>query len=241
VTLPGDPTEDPGSPTDGFDVTSGPDTDIETSDSDTPDPLKSVREISGGHGESVLTAGVGNSDFSVSTFGLSSKTVMLDETDDSQRKNRPQKFLYDGVLDGFEFQGFGMKAAGINQDMLWQALDDMQRQMSGLDESSNRSFLVSSIMGGSSLLLTTGLISWVLRGGALASTLLSTLPLWRGMDPLPLLAGRKKKKKKDAITDTQVMDRSEDLGHSREAKDAERMFEDSTKRTDDSRGAERRS
>jgi hypothetical protein len=96
-------------------------------------------------------------------------------------------------------------------------------------------------MGSSALLLTTGLISWVLRGGALASTLLSTMPLWRGMDPLPMLAGRKKKekkkKKKDAITDTQIMDRSQDLDHSGAAGDVERMFGDSATPTDDSRGA----
>ena len=83
-------------------------------------------------------------------------------------------------------------------------------------------------LGGSSLLLTTGLISWVLRGGALASALLSTLPLWRGMDPLPLLAGRKVKKKVDKkpITDTQIMDRPDDVGHSRQVRDAEKMFAD---------------
>jgi hypothetical protein len=165
--------------------------------------------------------------------------MLLDEQGDSRAKIKPQKFLYDGVLDGFEFQGFAMNTVGINQDILWQVLDDMQRQMSGTDESSDRSFLISSIMGGSALLLTTGLISWVLRGGALASTLLSTLPLWRGIDPLPLLAGRKKKKKKkkDAITDTQIMDRSQELDHSGAARDAEQMFGDSATPTDDSRGA----
>jgi hypothetical protein len=165
--------------------------------------------------------------------------VWLDEMGDSSAKSKPQKFLYDGILDGFEFQGFGLKTVGINQEILWQALDDMKHQMSGLDESSNRSFLISSVTGGSGLLLTTGLISWVLRGGALASTLLTTVPLWRGVDPLPLLAGRKKKKKKEkAITDTQLIDRSQESDLSRTMIDAERMFADSAKPTDDSRGAE---
>ena len=127
---------------------------------------------------------------------------------------------------------------GINQDILWQALDDMQRQMSGLDDSANRSFMITSVVGGSSLLLTTGLIAWVLRGGALASALLSTLPLWRSMDPLPLLAARKKKKdKKIPITDTQIMDRAEEPGESRAARGAEQMFSRPDERKDDSRGA----
>ena len=88
-------------------------------------------------------------------------------------------------------------------------------------------------------MLTTGLIAWVLRGGALASALLSTLPLWRSMDPLPLLAARKKKKedKRIPITDTQIMDRAEEPGESRAARDAEQMFSGPDERKDDSRGA----
>jgi len=225
----------------GFDpleVVPGSRPDTATSDADDTDSPRTVPEFSGGHGGTGKPAGVGGSGFSTSTFELTAEAVLLDKQGDGHAKSKPQKFLYDGILDGFEFQGFGMNTVGINQDILWQALDDMQRQMSGLDESSDRSFLISSVMGGSSLLLTTGLISWVLRGGALASTLLSTMPLWRGMDPLPLLAGRKKKKKKkDAITDTQIMDRSQELGHSGTAGDEEQIFSDSAKRTDDSRGA----
>ena len=138
--------------------------------------------------------------------GLEGGSLSLDDFEDSGVKVRLNKFRYDGVLDGFEFQGWGLRPATIDQDALWAALDDMGRQMSGLDDSSQRSFVVSTIIGGSSLLLTTGLISWVLRGGALASTLLSTLPLWRGMDPLPLLAARKRKKdRKRKMTDTQLM------------------------------------
>ena len=41
-----------------------------------------------------------------------------------------------------------------------------------------------------------GFVNWVLRGGALAATLLTSMPMWKGFDPLPLLARRKRKKKK---------------------------------------------
>ena len=224
-----------------LEIVPGSQTDTATPVADDTDPLKTASEYSGGHGGTGIPTGVGDPGFSTSTFGLTADAVLLDEQGDGHAKSKPQKFLYDGILDGFEFQGFGMNTVGVNQDILWQALDDMQRQMSGLNESSDRSFLISSVMGGSSLLLTTGLISWVLRGGALASTLLSTLPLWRGMDPLPLLAGRKKKdrkkKNKDAITDTQVMDRSQEVGHSGAVRNEEQMFADSDTHKDDSRGA----
>jgi hypothetical protein len=231
------PTDDPGP--DSFDVTPAIGPDTTTPETQNSASATTVPAIAGGHGGTLAPAGIGDPGLSFSTPGLTTGTVWLDEMGDSSAKSKPQKFLYDGILDGFEFQGFGLKTVGINQEILWQALDDMQRQMSGLDESSNRSFLISSVTGGSGLLLTTGLISWVLRGGALASTLLSTVPLWRGVDPLPLLAGRKKKKKKEkAITDTQLIDRSQESDLSRTMIDAERMFADSAKPTDDSRGAE---
>jgi hypothetical protein len=36
--------------------------------------------------------------------------------------------------------------------------------------------------------LTVGYVLWLLRGGALLTSLLSTLPAWRLIDPLPVLA-----------------------------------------------------
>lgn len=169
--------------------------------------------------------------------GLNADSVLQDELGDATRKTNPSKYLYDGILDGIELQGFGLKQIALTQDILWQALDDMKSQMSGQDDASNRGFVISSVIGGSSLLLTTGLISWVLRGGALASTLLSTLPLWKGMDPLPLLAGRRKEKKKSELTDTQAMDRSREFADSNIPGDAESMFTQSFKVTDETRGA----
>jgi hypothetical protein len=186
-----------------------------------------------------LADAVGDPGLPERTTGVRIASLTLDDGGDSSPKERLKKFRYDGILDGFEFQGWGLRPSGIDQDALWAALDDMERQMSGLDDSSQRSFVVSTIIGGSSLLLTTGLISWVLRGGALASALLSTLPLWRGMDPLPLLAGRKKKTESQEdlsetqilldtqqLTETQLMDRAKETVRTRVARDAEKMFDD---------------
>ena len=35
--------------------------------------------------------------------------------------------------------------------------------------------------------LSVGYVAWLLRGGVLLSTLLSSLPAWRVLDPLPVL------------------------------------------------------
>ena len=40
----------------------------------------------------------------------------------------------------------------------------------------------------SGVVLTAGVVAWILRSGALLSSLMSTIPLWKGYDPLPILA-----------------------------------------------------
>ena len=100
---------------------------------------------------------------------------------------------------GFEFEGFGLKDVNLNHDVLWQALDTMKREMSGLAENSDERFaaVVTQVAVGTSVALSAGFVSWVVRGGALATTLLSTMPVWKGFDPLPLLAARKKQSEDD--------------------------------------------
>ncbi len=73
----------------------------------------------------------------------------------------------------------------------------MKREMSGPHNSTgaDAAFAVQVASFGG-IVLTVGYISWILRGGALAATLLSTMPLWRQFDPLPLLAARRKRREK---------------------------------------------
>ncbi|MGB5745246.1 MAG: hypothetical protein WBM65_22770, partial [Sedimenticolaceae bacterium] len=59
------------------------------------------------------------------------------------------------------------------------------------DEVSQDSFIKQSVVG-SSVAVTTGLsvgyVAWLVRGGVLLSTALSSLPAWQFVDPLPVLA-----------------------------------------------------
>ena len=42
-------------------------------------------------------------------------------------------------------------------------------------------------------LLTAGFVTWILRAGAMVSALLTTMPVWRGFDPLLVLISRRSK------------------------------------------------
>jgi hypothetical protein len=50
---------------------------------------------------------------------------------------------------------------------------------------------VSEIAIGSGVAVGAGVIAWLLRGGALAASLLSVLPTWASFDPVPILARRR--------------------------------------------------
>ena len=71
-------------------------------------------------------------------------------------------------------------------------------------------------------MLTVGYISWILRGGALAATLLSTMPMWRQFDPLPLLAARKRRRDKKQSEEEKARRAAELADESR--LDAEKLF-----------------
>jgi hypothetical protein len=64
---------------------------------------------------------------------------------------------------------------------------------------------VDKAVVGSTLAMTTGLsvgyVVWLLRGGMLLSSILSSLPAWRLVDPLPVLASLEKGAKKDQADD----------------------------------------
>jgi hypothetical protein len=49
----------------------------------------------------------------------------------------------------------------------------------------------------SGLALSAGFVSWAIRGAGLFASLLTSLPAWRHMDPLPVLKEEEKKKEKD--------------------------------------------
>jgi hypothetical protein len=110
----------------------------------------------------------------------------------SQALNAPGGY----TLGGFEY-------ASLDPASLAQALDSLRRGMSGLENAGDvdGAFIVQ-ISTGLGAVLSVGVVSWILRGGTLAATLLSTVPMWKGFDPLPMLMGRRKKDDEEERDDT---------------------------------------
>jgi hypothetical protein len=60
----------------------------------------------------------------------------------------------------------------------------------------------------SAVVLSAGFVSWAIRGAGLFASLLTSLPAWRHMDPLPVLkeAGKKRKKKHATLDEDDDLD-----------------------------------
>jgi len=88
------------------------------------------------------------------------------------------------VVDAFRINWTGDLQALINPEELRRNLDALQEQFQ--ETGAERRNVVAS-----SIALTTGLsvgyVIWLVRGGALLGSMLSAMPAWQMIDPLPVL------------------------------------------------------
>jgi hypothetical protein len=77
----------------------------------------------------------------------------------------------------------------ITEDMM-QLYDLVKINISQVDEPTFGTYIKP--IGGVALSLSAGVVAWVMRGGAVVASLLSTATILQGFDPLPMLTARKK-------------------------------------------------
>ncbi|MBT8128699.1 MAG: tandem-95 repeat protein, partial [Gammaproteobacteria bacterium] len=101
------------------------------------------------------------------------------------------------------FTGMQIKS----MDALWSAIDKMKQEMGdAAEEKMTSTEFKAAAAKSSGVVLTAGVVAWILRSGALLSSLISTIPLWKGYDPLPILAYKDDddKKKEDEIHEDKI-------------------------------------
>lgn len=72
-------------------------------------------------------------------------------------------------------------------------IDSMHSSMDGDAAQTSADDVEVQIVMGSTASLTAGIVSWVLRGGSLLASFMSTVPLLNRFDPLPILKSREEK------------------------------------------------
>ena len=80
-------------------------------------------------------------------------------------------------------------------ETLWNLLDVMNQEMSrSHSEGGGGDGLTLKSAAFGTVALSAGYVAWLLRAGALSASLLSSAPLWRQVDPLPVLSARAKER-----------------------------------------------
>ncbi|WP_339899284.1 putative Ig domain-containing protein [uncultured Gilvimarinus sp.] len=116
--------------------------------------------------------------------------VAVNDASDRQAQLREQ--------DNRQYELIGLDPSA-NTHLSLQDIADFSRAVDESCEQIEQAFLEQQkqqeMIAAVSLSLGTGLILWALRASSLLFALFSVLPLWRGVDPLPILENVEKKKK----------------------------------------------
>ena len=81
--------------------------------------------------------------------------------------------------------------------MIWDFLDLMTDQITTDDPETAdfKGYVLGTTATGVTFAFSAGYVSWLLRAGYLSAALLSSAPMWRQLDPLPILSRSTKKKR----------------------------------------------
>ena len=86
-------------------------------------------------------------------------------------------------------EAFSLTLSPAHGERFWNDLDQLDVELDEAAESQTRKLaLEAEAVTGVTLSLTAGFVSWVLRAGSLMMSFLSAMPLWRQLDPTPVLS-----------------------------------------------------
>jgi hypothetical protein len=105
-------------------------------------------------------------------FGLQGSMALAED--------KQLEFNLFGSMPVSDSAGGGLRASGL--------VGDLDRMRDDMDEQAEFQHWMAGSMAVGSFGLTVGYVLWLLRGGALIASLLSSLPAWRLIDPLPVLS-----------------------------------------------------
>ena len=103
--------------------------------------------------------------------------------------SRSDALLADALVPEFVSLSGGSSQTQSHSMDMQRRFEELRRQLDEQGQSHASLMASGAVLSGG---LSVGYVVWLIRGGVLASTMLSALPAWRLIDPLPVLneAGR---------------------------------------------------
>ena len=106
---------------------------------------------------------------------------------------------------GFRSEGLGQAAVSkfdpIMLGLYWDNLDTAKREFLMKFD-----FGVPAITASVTSFLTVGYLAWIIRGGVLLTTFMSSLPAWQAFDPLPVIESSRREAEEDDQSIAEMVD-----------------------------------
>jgi hypothetical protein len=170
----------------------------------TPEPFVNpvtppeINNVLGGDNSAPPVQGIGNLNTGGSTRYPIPPELTLDPMPQviSEQVDRDRFNFFDQSLETNQTAEINFSGSSTVADLqvksikaLWIAIDEMKQRIDDnvTDDMTQLEFRAAAVSS-SGVALTAGVVAWVLRSGALMTSLISTIPLWKGYDPLPILA-----------------------------------------------------
>ena len=185
----------------------------EPTDPETIDPVKPVDivevepETKVNNGPSVITS----TEQVPPPFTAEPTTIRANNIDAGEESGTDLSFNWEATDYNLK-SNFDLKSASSLNDIqvksieaLWVALDKMKEEINEhVTENMTDAELKAAVISTSGATLTAGVVAWVLRSGALMTSLISTIPLWKGYDPMPILLKQEEDEEDDDLNEDKI-------------------------------------
>ncbi len=168
---------------------------------ETKQPESAAVEGEGSNGEPEVSARAANEARQGPAEGASGKTQVrparADQVEDEEVEAGPLGRLQDEPEGNMALLASDELRAPVSV-LFTKKLDSMSEDLQdAMEAETGQRIFVAKVTAASGLALSAGIVAWVLKGGTLLASLITTLPAWSHFDPLPILGFKKRKRKQD--------------------------------------------
>jgi len=119
--------------------------------------------------------------------GDESERQEIEQQENRQGYNWNSSSGYDSDYQGPENSNTVASSMLHTHKAMWKALDMLQEQIEENMQQDVSDSVAVTIAKGATWTFSAGIVTWALRAGSLMATAFSSFPLWRWVDPLPIL------------------------------------------------------
>lgn len=108
--------------------------------------------------------------------------------DAKEEANRDRRRSYPGQVTSIETKAYQTTSMSTFEPLTEQFYEDLDRLRDTMEAGANPASVVVGSVASMASVFTVGYVTWLIRGGHLLVGVLGSIPIWRFVDPLPILS-----------------------------------------------------